>query len=349
MRALVYDAVGAAPELQDVPEPQCPADGVLVAVAATGVCRSDWHAWRGHDPVRLPHIGGHELAGTVVAVGSQVRRFAVGERVTAPFVNGCGRCEVCASGNPQVCPDQTQPGFTGPGSFADLVALHAADLNLVRLPAGLGDVAAAALGCRFATAYRALTAHARLQRGEWLAVHGCGGVGLSAVAIGNALGARVVAVDLSAAALELAGELGAVATVCSADPVAEIQAITGGGAHASVDAYGSPATAEASVRSLRRRGRHVQVGLLLDPAGTALPMDVVVACELELYGSHGMAAADYPPMLDLVASGAVRLDRLVGRVIGLDEIPAALAAMDAPAGTTAGMTVVDLARPKLIG
>lgn len=345
MRALVYDAVGAPPRLQDVPAPLCPADGVLVAVAATGVCRSDWHAWRGHDAVSLPHIGGHELAGTVAAVGPEVARFAVGDRVTTPFVNGCGRCAVCAAGDPQICPDQTQPGFTGPGSFADVVALHAADLNLVRLPAEVGFVEAAALGCRFATAYRALTVHARLQPGQWLAVHGCGGVGLSAVALGVALGARVVAVDLSAAALDVAHELGAEATVRSADPVEEVGRITGGGAHASLDAYGSPATAAASVRSLRRRGRHVQVGLLLDPAGTAMPMDVVIGRELELYGSHGLAAADYPAMLALVASGSIRLDRLVGRVIALDEVPAALAAMDSPSGATAGLTVVDLALP----
>lgn len=345
MRALVYDAVGTVPVLRDLPAPVCPADGVLVAVAATGVCRSDWHAWRGHDPVPLPHVGGHELAGTVTAVGPEVTRFAVGDRVTTPFVNGCGRCPVCAAGNPQVCPRQTQPGFTGPGSFADVVALHAADLNLVRLPDGIGFVEAAALGCRFATAYRALTVHARLQPGQWLAVHGCGGVGLSAVTIGVALGARVVAVDLSAAALDVARELGAEAGVRSSDPVTEIHRLTDGGADASLDAYGSPATAAGSVRSLRRRGRHLQVGLLLDPAGTALPMDLVVAHELELYGSHGMAAADYPAMLALVTSGAVRLDRLVGRVIALDEVAAALAAMDAPAAATAGLTVVDLSRP----
>jgi len=343
VRAVVYDAVGAQPEVRQVPRPDCPADGVLVAVAATGVCRSDWHAWRGHDPVRLPHVPGHEFAGTVAEIGPEVTRFAVGDRVTAPFVNGCGRCAVCVAGNPQVCPDQTQPGFTGPGSFAELVPLHAADVNLVRLPNSVGFVEAAALGCRFATAYRALTVHARLQRGEWLAVHGCGGVGLSAVVIGAALGARVVAVDLSAPALERARTCGAEAVVQSGDPAAEVVELTGG-AHASVDAFGSPATAAASVRSLRRRGRHVQIGLLLDPAGTALPMDRLVAYELELYGSHGMAAADYPAMLELVTSGAVRLDALIGAVVTLDEAPAALTAMDRLESAGAGITVVDLAR-----
>ncbi|GAA1429193.1 zinc-dependent alcohol dehydrogenase family protein [Microlunatus lacustris] len=344
MRAVVYDAVGAVPTVRDLPDPGCPADGVLVSVRATGVCRSDWHAWRGHDPVALPHVPGHELAGTVAAVGSEVTRFAVGDRVTTPFVNGCGRCATCSGGDPQVCPAQTQPGFTGPGSFAEQVALHAADTNLVRLPDAVGFVEAAALGCRFATAYRALTAHARLQPGQWLTVHGCGGVGLSAVAIGVALGARVVAVDLSDAALERARRLGAEVVVRSADPVAAVREATGGGAHASVDALGSPATAAASVRSLRRRGRHLQVGLLLDPAGTPLPMDLVVAHELELYGSHGLAAADYPAMLALVASGAVRLSDLVGAVIGLDEAPAALMALDQLTGSAGGITVVDLGR-----
>ena len=344
MRAVVYDAVGASPQVREVPEPGCPPGGVVVAVAATGVCRSDWHAWRGHDPVELPHIPGHELAGTVVEVGPEVRHFAVGDLVTVPFVNGCGACPLCRGGDPQVCPQQTQPGFTGPGSFAERVALHGADTNLVRLPPEVDPVDAAALGCRFATAYRALTAHARVQPGQWVAVHGCGGVALSAVAIAAALGARVVAVDVAEPALERALTLGAERAVRSADPVAEIRRLTDGGAHASLDALGSPATAAASVRSLRRRGRHVQVGLLLDAAGTALPMDLVVAHELELYGSHGMAAADYPAMLGLVTSGAVRLHDLVGAVIGLDDAPAALMALDQVAAATAGITVVDLAR-----
>ncbi len=183
MRAIQYDAVGAAPQLRDVPEPTCPADGAVVEVAASGICRSDWHAWRGHDPVPLPHIGGHELAGTIRAVGPAVTRFRIGDRVTTPFVNGCGTCRYCRAGDPQVCPAQTQPGFTGPGSFAEQVALRAADTNLVALPDSIGDVTAAALGCRFATAYRALTAHGRVRPGDWVAVFGCGGVGLSAVLI----------------------------------------------------------------------------------------------------------------------------------------------------------------------
>jgi D-arabinose 1-dehydrogenase-like Zn-dependent alcohol dehydrogenase len=357
VKAVVYSGYGTAPVLTEVPAPACPADGVVITVGATGVCRSDWHAWKGHDPVALPHIGGHEFAGVVTAAGPEVTRWRPGDRVTVPFACGCGRCEFCLAGNAQVCPRQTQPGFTGPGSFAELVAVHAADANLVTLPADVSFVTAACLGCRFATAFRAVTAHGRVQPGDWLAVHGCGGVGLSAVMIGAALGARVVAVDVSAAALERARELGAEAVVSphraagaagagpagddagtgAADAVAEV---TGGGAHVSIDALGSPAVAAESLRCLRRRGRHVQVGLL--PGGPApLPMDLVIARELEIYGSHGMAAGDYPAMMRMVMDDALHPARLTGEVIGLDGVPQALAAMDAPAAA-AGMVVAKL-------
>lgn len=331
MRAVVYDGFGATPRVTDVPVPDCPPDGAVVRVEATGVCRSDWHAWRGDDPVALPHIPGHEFAGTVDRVGPLVRGWSPGARVTAPFVNGCGACAWCRQGDAQVCPDQTQPGFTHGGSFAEYVVVRAADLNLVALPDDVDAVAAAALGCRFATAFRALTAHAQVRAGEEVAVFGCGGVGLSAVMIATALGARVTAVDVSAAALDRAGELGAASLIRSADPVAEVVAATGGGAHVTIDALGSPATAGAAVRSLRRRGRHVQVGLMLGAAGTApLPWDRVIAWELQVLGSHGMAAADYERMLRLIADGALDPARLIGRVTDLDGAAAALAAMDAP-------------------
>lgn len=342
MRAVVYDEYGQVPTVRSVAEPQCPPGAVIVGVRATGVCRSDWHAWRGHDPVTLPQIPGHEFAGVVVEVGEGVTSATVGDRVTAPFACGCGVCEVCGAGNSQVCPDQYQPGFSGPGSFAERVMVPSADTNLVHLPDGVDFVAAAALGCRFATAFRAVHAHGRLQPGQWLAVFGCGGVGLSAVMIGRALGARVVAVDVSPAALERAAVLGAEVTIDATDlRAAEEQVVlaTGGGAHVGVDALGSPEITAASIRSLRRRGRHVQVGLLLgESAQAALPMDRVISYELELYGSHGMPAVDYPEMLDLVTSGRLDPASLVGRVISLDEAGAALAAMDAPGPP--GLTVV---------
>jgi alcohol dehydrogenase len=344
VRAVVFDAIGGPLRVREVPEPECPPDAVVVDVRATGVCRSDWHAWRGHDPVALPHVPGHEFAGVVARVGADVASWGPGDRVTAPFVCGCGTCAYCRAGDPQVCPDQTQPGFTHHGSFAERVLVRAAEFNLVRLPDAMSFVAAAGLGCRVATAYRALTAHGGLVAGEWLAVHGCGGVGLSAVLLGAALGARVIAVDVSADALALARDRGAEAVLdpSALDAAAAIQEITGG-AHVSLDALGSPATAVASVLSLRRRGRHVQVGLLLGADSTPpLPMDRVLAWELSVHGSHGIAAHEYAALLDLIETAGLDPAALVGRVVSLDEAGPALAAMDGP--VPAGMTVVALDR-----
>ena len=343
MKAVIFDAYGVEPVLTDVPMPTCAPDGVIVKVAATGVCRSDWHAWMGHDPSPLPMVPGHEYAGVIAEVGSAVTRWSVGDRVAVPFALGCGVCDVCASGNMQVCLSQQQPGFTSWGSFAEYVAVPFADANLVALPESIDFIAAASLGCRFATAYRAVVARGRIASGEWLVVHGAGGVGLSAIQIGAALGARVVAVDISDAALEAASRFGA--EVCIKGPVdvvAAVVAATGGGAHVSVDALGSIPTMRASVECLRVLGRHVQVGLMLeDAADTAVPMGRVIARELELLGSHGMPATDYPGMLELVASGRVDPAGLVSRVIGLGEAGAAISAMSNPA-QSAGMTVVDL-------
>ncbi|SEK49745.1 zinc-binding dehydrogenase [Streptacidiphilus jiangxiensis] len=345
MRAVVMDRVGQPVEVREVGDPVAPLGGVVVRVHATGLCRSDWHAWAGHEDVALPHVPGHELAGVVAAVGDGVERWAVGDRVTVPFVCGCGRCAYCASGDAQICPDQEQPGFTHWGSFAELVALHAADTNLVAVPEGVSFEAAAGLGCRFATAYRALTARARLVPGEWVTVVGAGGVGLSAVMIAKALGARVVAVDRNQGALDAATALGADHVVPAdgtdgAGVPTRVHALTGGGSHVAVDAVGSEQTCADAVLSLRRRGRHVQVGLLPPVHGhPRVPMARVIAWELDLLGSHGMAAADYPAMLALIERGVLQPQRLIERVVGLTEAAALLPGVaDA---SPAGMTMID--------
>ncbi|GAA4560333.1 zinc-dependent alcohol dehydrogenase family protein [Planotetraspora kaengkrachanensis] len=343
MRAVVYEGFGEDPEVREVPEPVASPEGAVIRVEATGLCRSDWHGWMGHDDdIRaFPHVPGHELSGVVESVGSAVTGVRPGDRVLAPFIGACGRCPQCAAGDQQVCERQTQPGFTHWGSFAEKVAIDYADVNLVRLPGDMAFATAASLGCRFATAFRAVAAQGRTRPGEWVAVHGCGGVGLSAVMIAAAMGARVVAVDVSPAALELAGRFGAAACVqveAGEDTAARVREVTGGGAHVSLDALGSPATCAASIESLRRRGRHVQVGLL--PGGAALPMGRVVAHELEILGSHGMAAHAYPPMLEMITAGVLRPDLLVTRTIGLGEVPAALKALSGAAGA-AGITMID--------
>ncbi len=338
------DEIAGPLSVRDVAAPAAPVGGVVVAVKATGLCRSDWHAWVGHDDIALPHVPGHELAGVVDAVGVGVERWKVGDRVTVPFVCGCGRCTWCRRGDAQVCPDQQQPGFTHWGSFAERVALHAADTNLVAIPDDVSFTAAAALGCRFATAFRALTARARLSAGEWVTIVGAGGVGLSAVMIAKALGARVVAVDRSERARQTAVRLGADHVVPAGDDVpARIRSLTDGGSHVSMDAVGSEQTCADAVLSLRRRGRHVQVGLLPSPTGLSpVPMARAIAWELDVLGSHGMAAVDYPAMLSLIERGDLRPQDLVEAVVSLDDAAALLPVLDR--SSPAGMTLIDPSR-----
>lgn len=338
MRAVLVRRFGETPVVTDVPDPAPPPDGVVLAVGATGLCRSDWHGWRGHDPgIALPHVPGHELAGTVAAVGPQVRGWAVGERVTVPFVCGCGACAQCRAGEHQVCPNQQQPGFTYWGSFAEYVAVPRAEVNLVRLPAQLELAGAAALGCRFATAYRGVVQVGAVRAGETLVVFGCGGVGLSAVMVGHALGAVVLAVDPDRDALAAAARFGAAHTLVAGPEVpAAVRGLTGGGADLTVDAVGAAAVVAQALDCLRPRGRHVQLGLL--PHDVRLDMSVLIARELSWLGSHGLAAPGYPRLLALVESGALRPQDLVTRVIGLAEAPAALAAMDH--GSPTGITVI---------
>jgi alcohol dehydrogenase len=344
MKAALFTQFRAPIEIAEVPDPQVPDGGVVLKVDATGICRSDWHGWMGHDTdIRLPHVPGHELAGTIVEVSKGIRNFRVGERVTMPFVAGCGHCGPCLSGNQQVCDHQFQPGFTHWGSFAQYVAIHYADLNLVRLPDDMDSVPAASLGCRFATAFRALDAQSRLRAGEWVAIHGCGGVGLSAIMIAKAFGARIVAVDIQADKLELARRFGADVTIDSRsvpDLAATIREVTGGGAQVSMDALGSPATCFNSVACLAKRGRHVQVGLLLgDQSRPPIPMDLVVSRELEIYGSHGIQAHRYGALLGMVASGRLHPELLVTDRYDLAQGVDFLQRMDEFPGT--GIRVID--------
>lgn len=343
MKAMFYDLFGKAPTIETVADPSPSKDGVVIAVAATGVCRSDWHGWMGHDPdIRLPHVPGHEFAGRIVAVGKDVQRFKVGERVTVPFVSGCGHCAECHSGNQQVCPSQFQPGFTHWGSFAECVAIDYADTNLVALPDSVDDETAASLGCRFATSFRAVVDQAKVKPGEWVAVHGCGGVGLSAIMIAASLGANPVAIDLADDKLAFARECGAVATINAsavASVVEAVREITKGGAHVSIDALGHPTTCFNSIQNLRRRGRHVQIGLMLSEHATPkIPMAQVIGHELEIYGSHGMQAWRYDALLTMMAAGRIAPQKLIGKRISLEEGIGALTGMNTFSGI--GMSVI---------
>lgn len=335
MRAAAYDDFGGPITVRDLPEPRIGPADALVEVRATGVCRSDWHGWIGHDPdIRsLPHVPGHEFSGTVAAVGEEVTRWGGGEPVVVPFIAGCGRCDDCLAGNAQVCPQQTQPGFTHWGSFAERVLVRNADFNLVGLPTTVDFVTAAVLGCRFTTAYRAVAQRAKTRDGEIIAVYGCGGVGLSAVMIARALGAEVVAIDPNPEALALARVLGASTTLT---PVEAADGLPARGPHVTIDAIGDPEVAGSAVASLRPGGRHVQVGLLRADGFSRTPANEVVAKELEIMGSHGMAATDFRGLLDSIVEGTLEPGKLIRATVDLQTGIQVLTQMtdESPVGVT---------------
>ena len=329
MKAVIYYNYQQRPVIEQLPDPTPSPTGVVIKVGASGVCRSDWHGWMGHDSdICLPHVPGHELAGTVVEVGKEVRNWQQGDRVTVPFVGGCGYCKECGSGNHQVCDNQFQPGFTHWGSFAEYVAIEYADVNLVKLPESMSFVTAASLGCRFATAFRAVTAQSNLQAGQWLVVHGCGGVGLSAVMIAKAVGAIVIAVDISEQQLMLASEVGATHCINALETenvVDAIKQITQGGADISIDALGNTQTCINSIKCLKNRGRHIQIGLMAgDDTKAVLPMGEVIRKELEIVGSHGMQAYAYDNMMQMIENGLLEPEKLLGKTITLEQSIACL-------------------------
>jgi alcohol dehydrogenase/propanol-preferring alcohol dehydrogenase len=235
------------------------------------------------------------------------------------------------------------PGVVSWGGYGRRAAVPFADVNLVELPESVGFVEAASMGCRYMTSFHAIADQAKVAAGEWVAVHGCGGIGLSAVQIATALGANVIAVDVADQKLAFAKELGAVATLnaTAGDPAAAILELTRGGAHVSIDALGIAVTCRNSVNSLRKRGRHVQIGLTTaaEQGEVALPIDLIVLKEVSIIGSLGMQAPRFGAMLQMVESGKLRPGKLVHRTIPLEEAGGVLASMDRFA--TVGVTVID--------
>jgi alcohol dehydrogenase len=341
MRAAVLREYNADLSIETVPDPVAEPDGVVLRVLACGICRSDWHGWVGEHPrVKPGQILGHEYCGEVVAAGPAAR-WRVGDRLIAPFILACGTCPACASGESNTCEDQRLPGFMEPGAYAEYVSVPRAH-NLVRLPEALSPVQAAGLGCRVTTAWHALTGRAALQGGEWLAVHGTGGIGLSCLILGRALGARVIVVDVVPEKLAHALTLGAEAALDArdGDVAARIREITGGkGAHVSVEALGIEATTGSSIDCLRPLGRHVQVGMPVGhTAQMRINMNTVYMRNLALFGTRGMPAWRYPPLLGLIAAGRVDVTPLIARTIPLSGASEELRAFNGP--TPPGVAVI---------
>lgn len=343
MRAAVLEAFGQPLVIQDYPDPILTQDGAIVRVEANGICRSDWHAWVGDWRwLKLPHVLGHELSGVVVEVGAQVSRFHAGDRVIVPFTQGDGTCPSCQSGHQNVCEHATMPGFSYAGGMAPFVHIPHADRNLVPLPEAVSFQDAAALGCRYMTAFHGLIDQIGVRAGEQVVIYGCGGVGLSAVQIAKSQGAFVIAVDISEDKLAWATQMGADAVLDGQNPdVAQnVRALTHGGADVSVDALGRAATIKAAIRSLRIRGRHLQIGMASadDRNVAAFPVDVMVQREISVQGTFGMAPHRYGDMLRMVERGQLHPGSLVSRTVNLEQVSEVLQDMGEYRGN--GITVL---------
>ncbi|MFC6716367.1 zinc-dependent alcohol dehydrogenase family protein [Natrialbaceae archaeon GCM10025810] len=343
MRAAVLREYGEPLDIAAVDPPAPDPDGAVVAVEACGICRSDWHAWMGHgewadDQVPRGQILGHEPAGRVLEVGDRVETLEPGDRAAVPFNLGDGTCPQCRTGHGNVCEDGAALGFepSAPGAFAERVHVPRADFNAAPLPDGVSATDAAALGCRYVTAFHALAHRAEVDGGDWVAVHGCGGLGLAAVQIADALGASVVAVDVREGPLELAASVGADVTIDASgdldpgdDVPAVIEAVTDGGAHVSVDALGRAETCRNSIECLAIRGTHVQVGLTTaaEKGEVSLPIDSMTRWDVSFLGSRGMPPSRYDELLRMIESGALEPGALVTKEVGLEEVSDRLEAM----------------------
>jgi D-arabinose 1-dehydrogenase-like Zn-dependent alcohol dehydrogenase len=347
MRAAVFDGVRKPLVVRDMPDPTLGPDGALIRVEANGICRTDWHLWSGDwtwvgIQLPVPHVFGHEFCGVIEETGANVTRWKKGDRVLVPFSQGEGTCEWCRTGHHNVCDTPLVPGVAYWGGFGRRVAVPYADVNLVRLPDAIDFVDAASMGCRYMTAFHALVDQADVLPGEWVAVHGCGGVGLSAVQIASAMGANVIAVDVSDEKLAAAKEEGAMHTINATkdEPIGAIMGLTGGGAHVSMDALGIATTCRNSIMGTRKRGRHLQVGLTsgAEKGEIALPIDIIVLKEIRILGSLGMQAPNFVRMLRMVEAGRLNPGKLVHRRIGLEEASGVLETMDKYG--TVGVTVI---------
>ena len=329
------------------PDPECGPEDAIVEVQANGICLTDHHLWHGGWPwlgiaTQTPIVLGHEFCGIVEEVGANVTRFKKRDRVAIPFNHSCGRCEQCQAGHQNVCLDLRLPMLHYTGGFGRYAKVARADVNLVPLPPSISFLEAGAMGCRFMTSWHGIVDQAKVCAGEWVAVFGCGGIGLAAVDIAAALGANVIAVSRTRGKLEMAKQLGAVATVnaTDSDAVAQIVEMTNGGVQVSVDALGDAPTTLPAIECLRTRGRHLRLGVSSKQQGGTipLPVDLFVVKELQFIGSFGMQAARYPAMLRMVESGKLHPGKLVTGTVAIEEAGGVLAGMGK--FSTIGMTVI---------
>jgi 6-hydroxycyclohex-1-ene-1-carbonyl-CoA dehydrogenase len=325
VKAAVFHGPDRPLSVEDVPTPTTGPGQVLIRVAGCGVCHTDLHYIDHGTPTfkKPPLILGHEVSGTVEAVGDGVTNLAEGDRVLAVAVTSCGACQACREGRENICAHGEMLGNNVDGGFAEFVLAPAKDTYVLpdEVPLVEGSIIADAI----TTPYHAVVNRGLVRPGDAVVVFGCGGVGLNVVQIATALGARVVAVDLAPDKLAWATKLGAAAVVNPTEVERldkALRKLTGGGADVAFEVVGKPTTQEQALGALKTGGRAVFVGY--SPDAMTLNSGRVMFRELEVVGSLGCRPVDYARAIEMVRQGQIRLTELVTHRYPLDEINEAL-------------------------
>lgn len=321
MKAAVFYAGDQPLKIEEVPTPT-PAPGeALIKVAACGVCHTDLHYLDHGVPTfkKPPLILGHEVSGVIAALGGGASPWKEGDRVLLPAVYGCGQCAMCRTGRENVCEKMVMFGNNVDGGYAEYIIAPAKDL--LRLPDELPLEEGAIIADAVTTPYHAVVNRGDLKPGDQVVVFGCGGIGLNLVQIAAALGGNVIAVDILPEKLDWARQLGARITLNGRDYERidkEIRKLTGGGADIGFEAIGNPITQAQTFASLRTGGRFVVVGFSAQPM--SLDIGRVMYREMEIVGSLGCRAVDYPRVLELARQNKIKVKELVTARFALEEI-----------------------------
>ncbi len=321
MKAAMFYGPGQPFKVEDVPTPEPGPGEVLVKIAACGVCHTDLHYTDHNVPTfkKPPLILGHEASGLVAGLGQGVTQWAEGDRVLLPAVYGCGVCDACRRGRENICNNMVMFGNNIDGAYAEYIAVS--QHTLFALPTELPLIESSIIADAITTPYQAVANRGRVRPGDAVAVFGCGGIGLNVVQMAAAAGGQVIAVDIVEEKLAWAKKLGAVATVNSSQVERvdkEIRKLSGGGVDIAFEAIGLPVTQEAAFASTRNGGRLVLVGYSAKPM--TLNSGRTMYREMEIIGSLGCPAAEYPKVIELARNGKVKVKELVTAHFPLERI-----------------------------
>ena len=348
MKAAVFREVNKPMEIEEVTVSKPGPREVLIRTKAAGICHSDMHFFNGSYPGKLPMVLGHESAGVVEQVGSDVHYVQPGDHVITCLSVFCGHCDQCLTGHLSLCQepemsrgkeeeprishnDQPLTPFAQLGSFAEMMLVH--EHALVKVREDMPMDRAALIGCGVTTGIGAVIHTASVEPGSTVAVIGCGGIGLSAINGAALAGAsRIIAVDMVASKLELARKFGATDLVDASDgkAIENVRELTGGGVHYSFEAIGLKATAEQAFRMLRPGGTATVIGMI--PPGQMVELHGVdFLAEKKIQGSmmgSNRFRVDMPRFVDFYLQGKLHLDDMISNRIALSDINEGMAALE---------------------